>query len=86
MTKYGRYLFAYKVKYYEPDEVQEHKYNLKKVHGVVYGDTYVDAVENVTRYYGDDQIEEMRITCADEACSAIELPHEAVQKIKHRYE
>ena len=76
--KYGKYLYAYKVKYYDDE------YKLVKQFGVTYGDTFADAADNVCKYYGEESIEKMRLICIDEGWSVIQLPHDVVKMMIER--
>lgn len=81
MIKY-KYLFSYHLDYYEHDQENEYKYNSKHAHGVVYGNTFIEAVENITSCYGDEFMESLEVKCINEAYSVIELPYEEVQKME----
>ena len=49
-------MFAYEVTYW--DEINDKEAN---DHGIVYGDTYVKANQNVIYYYGEDNIIELKL-------------------------
>ena len=49
-------MFAYEVSYW--DEINDKEAN---DHGIVYGDTYVKANQNVIYYYGEDNIIELKL-------------------------
>lgn len=81
MMKY-KYLFSYHINYHKPNFEKEFEYKIAHSHGVVYGNTFLEAMENITAYYGDDSIEDLSIKCIAEECSAIELPYEEVQRLE----
>lgn len=74
-----KYLFTYKVIYYDTysDDYREKQ----KCHGITYADDYTEAMDNVMKYYGDLDIDRVRLVLADEAWSVLELPHPVIQKL-----
>ena len=70
-----RWLFVYKIVFYEGEKKM-------KLHGITYADDFDEAMMNVMRYYGDEDIEKVRIELAQEACSILELPHFITKVLK----
>ena len=49
-------MFAYEVSYW--DEVNNKKEN---DHGIVYGNTYAEVSKNIVNYYGEENINELKL-------------------------
>lgn len=74
----GQWIFVYKIVYYSVLD----DYKKVKTHGITYADNYDEAMSNVMKYYGDESIEKIRLECAGEALTVLELPHFITKAIK----
>lgn len=72
------YYFPYKVKYYVDSEA-------RTANGFTLAASYISAVENITKYYGEQEIEEIQITALETYDNILEVPNEQIREeiIKH---
>jgi hypothetical protein len=72
------YYFPYKVKFYVDSEA-------RTANGFTLAASYAEAVENITKYYGEEDIEEIQITALDTYNYILEVPNEQIKEeiIKH---
>lgn len=72
------YYFPYKVKYYVDSEV-------RIANGFTLASSYATAVENITEYYGEEEIEDIQITSLETYNNILEVPNEEIKEeiIKH---
>ena len=73
-----KYVFKYRVGWYN----EVHNWDKTVNTGIVLADTFAEAMENITRYYGDKSMEHCTIECIAENYSVMELSEDIVKTIE----
>lgn len=71
------YPFTYKVRYYG----ESNSYEVHRAQGITFGQTFVEAMEHVEAYYGDEMIDCI-LTPIDDEQSIIELSAREVDELE----